>query len=723
MDGLFDFDDIPDPGPTPGSLPVPAQRRRLRRESGLSLHQIADACDVSEDTVRAWEQGSTTPRGDTAATYRHLLAALDARQEGTAAPEPPPAQAPDWAALGALRHEIPTRAAAHAPCRRCQQPTQHRVGGHPQHLGTRCPAPAPDADRALPASPAPRPAPARPAASGPALPAQRPPLPPGPTVRLAYPPIKARSMTDGPLAVLDAGPSGLIAHLADGRTRTCRADDLHGLLAWAVNTLGAAPVRREALPPGPLLVLTPTARARLALPANLPDLPARHPRSDHPLLQQARAIGWQTDADGLGPWTRLHPSTGDPACDRIHLAVTDWGALHHDTWNLPERLTPSELAAALGQYTSLVRTPLGPPGACGHQLMRDLRPPAHRHTATGALLTVGVRGALTRPVDPAPCEAPPGHQLALHRAEQDALADTDIDWWRQPAPDEADREYVVCLAVNLFHLAGIREIQAADGPAHHVHHPPFDPKRPGSWLVDLSAVPPHPMLPPAFAGTGLAWHTTPAVAYAAMRVGAAQLKPPAEGWLRPGPTSPYLAPWYDHLRLARLAVLERLSITDTMDTPDLLAALAALPQANPLQRALLHALHATGQDALAALAQPPAQPDQAALAAWPTPKETTWRPDLRAAVIANARANLHRKLARTSRSGYWPLAVAGGHIVYATRTPHLTEITDTPYSDFRIGISPGHVLPVAVRPLHWYTARCAEGANPAQLLKDTCPSW
>ncbi|GAA3913970.1 helix-turn-helix transcriptional regulator [Streptomyces lacrimifluminis] len=719
MDGLFDFDAISEPKPTTGGMPAPEQRRRLRHHSGLSLHQIADACGVSEDTVRAWEQGSTTPRGNTAAIYGHLLAALDARQESTAAPEPPPAQAPDWAALGALRHEIPTRAAAHAPCRRCQQPTQHRVGGHPQHLGTRCPAPAPDAGRALQTSPAP----AQPAARSLVLPTQRPPLETGPTVRLAYPPIKARGMPDGPSAVLEAGPSGLIAHLADSRTRTCPADDLHGLLAWAVNRLGAAPVRREALPPGPLLVLTPTARARLALPADLPDLPARHPRSDHPLLQQARAIGWQADADGLGPWTRLHPSTGDPACDSIHLAVTDWGALHHDAWNLPERLTPGELAAALGQYTSLVRTPLGPPGACGHQLMRDLRPPAHRHTATGALLALGVGGALTRPVDPAPCEAPPGHQLASHRAEKDTLADTDIDWWRHPAPDEADRTYVVCLAVNLFHLAGIREIQVADGPAHHVHHRPFDHKRPGSWLVDLSAVPQHPLLPPAFTGTGPAWHTTPAVAYAGTRVGTAQLEPPAEGWLRPGPTSPYLAPWYEHLRLARLSVLERLGITATMDTPDLLAALAALPQADPLQRALLRALHATGQDALAALAQPPAQPDQTALTAWPSPKEPTWRPDLHAAVIANARANLHRKLARTSRSGYWPLAVAGGHIVYATRTPHLTEITDTPTSDFRIGISPGHVHPVAVRPLHWYTARCAEGVNPAQLLKDACPSW
>lgn len=723
MDGLFDLDAIPHPGPKPGSLPSPAERRRLRRESGLSEHQVADACDMSEDTARAWEQGSTTPHGDSAAIYGHLLAALRARQEGTAAPQPPPAQAPDWAALGALRHEIPTRAAAHEPCRRCQQPTQHRVGGHPQHLGTRCPAPALDADRAQPVPSAPRLIPAPPAADAPARPAQRTQLPPGPTARLAYPPIKARGTSDGPLAVLEASPSGLIAHLADGRTRICPADDLHGLLSWAVNApLGAAPVRREALPSGPLLVLTPAARARLALPADLPALPGRHPRSDHPLLQQARAIGWQSDANGLGPWTRLHPSTGDPACDSIHLAVTDWGALHHDAWNLPEHLTPGELAAVLGQYTSLVRAPLGPPGACGHQLMRDLRPPAHRHTTTGALLTVGVRGALTLPVDPAPCEAPPGHQLASHRAEKDALADTDIDWWRPPAPDEADRAYAVCLEVNLFHLAGIREIQVADAPAHHVHHPPFNPKQPGSWLVDLSAVPQHPMLPPAFAGTGPAWHTTPAVAYAAMRVGAAQLKP-VEGWLRPDPKGPYLAPWYDHLRLARLAVLERLGITDTMDTPSLLAALVALPEADPRQRALLHALHATALDAVAALAQPPAQPDQAALTAWPTPKEPTWRPDLRAAVNAKARANIHRKLARTARSGYFPLAVAGGHIVYATRTPHLTEITDTPTSEFRIGISPGHVRPVAVRPLNWYTARCADGVNPAQLLKDTCPSW
>ncbi|MFF9127971.1 helix-turn-helix domain-containing protein [Streptomyces sp. NPDC014889] len=721
MDELFDLSDIHAPGQALAGLPAPAERRRLRREAELSLHQVADACGVSEDTVRSWERGTTTPRGDTAALYRHLLNALLARQTASPMSALPPAQTPDWAALGALRHEIPTLAADEAPCRRCQHPTRQRVGGHPQHLGTRCPNLALGTGRAQPVPPAPRPETPVMSAAADTLPSQRTPYPPGPAARLDYPPPRSRKTFDGPLAVLEAGPQGLIAHLADGRTRPCPADDLRSVLAWTINApLGAAPVRPESLPPGPLLVLTSTARARLHLPAAAPTLPERHPRSDHPLLQQARAIGWQTDASGLGPWNRLHPAHGDPACDSIHLALTDWGALHHDAWNLPAHLTPGELAATLGEYASLVRTPLGPPEACGHQLMRDLRPSAHHHTVTGALMTPGVRGALTTVVDPAPCEAPPGHQLASHRSAQDAVADTGTDWWRQPTTDETDREHVVCLAVNLLHFAGSNEIRVADTPAHHVHYSDFDPKQPGSWLVDLSAIPPHPLLPPAFASTGLAWHTTPAVAYAAAR--GAQPKP-VQGWLRPGPTGPYLAPWYQHLRLARLAVLERLGITPAMDTPDLLAALAALPQAHAATRALLHALHATAEDAFAALAQPPTQPDQTALVTWPTPKEPTWRPDLRAAVHASARANLHRKVARTARSGYFPLAVAGDHILYPTSTPHLTEITDLPDSGFRLGIAPGHVRPVTVRSMTWYTARCAEGVNPAQVLKDTCPSW
>ncbi|MFF7879068.1 hypothetical protein ACFZDM_33145 [Streptomyces californicus] len=358
---------------------------------------------------------------------------------------------------------------------------------------------------------------------------------------------------------------------------------------------------------------------------------------------------------------RLHPTTGDPACESIHLAITTWGALHQDAWQLPEDLSPTQLAAAIGQYANLVRTPTGVPGTCGHRLMGDLRPPEHRHTVTRALVARGVPSALTTRADPAPCEAPPGHQLA----GEDTLADTDIDWWRPPTPEEATRPHVVCFAVNLHHFADSNNIRVSDAPAEHVFHPAFDSKTPGSWFVDLSESNPHPLLPPAFASNGLAWHTTPALAYATLR----GLRPqPVRAWLRLKRSNPYLDPWYERVRKARLAVLQSLGLTTDLDTPDLLTALGDLPRADRVQRALLKALDATAQDAFTVLDRPPAQPDQALLSSWPTPDDPTWRPDLRAAVTANARANVHRKLSRTARDGNIPLAVSGGHLLYATHT-------------------------------------------------------
>ncbi|MFZ4240366.1 helix-turn-helix domain-containing protein [Streptomyces murinus] len=729
MDGLFDLNDLPDGSRRPpGGLPDPSERCRLRKDSGLSAYQMADACSVSEATIHAWEEGKAQPRGRNAETYRLVLAALAARLTAAPGPRAETAEVPDWAALGALRHEIPTQASAMEPCWRCWQPTAQRVGGHPQHLGTRCAAltTTRTATAATPPPPAAAPAARPPAPLSPGLtgtlPSPRSPWPPPPSrARLVIPPWNHRSTAGGPLAVLEADAPSLTAHLADGSTRPCEAADLPELLAWALrHRLGAPPLRAEGMPAGPLLVLTSSALARLKLPATAPTGQERHPRSDHPLLRQIRSVGWQTDANGLGPWMRLHPSNGDPACDSIHLAVTDWGALHHDAWNLPPHFTAGQIALLLAEYTSLLRTPTGSPGTCGVQLMRDLRPAPHRHTTTGALVATGVRGALAQVVHPAPCEAPPGHQLAAHRQEKDVNADADIHWWRPPTQDEAARDHVVCLAVNLHHLAGSNSIRVSNGPAEHAIRPAFDHKTPGSWLVDLSTMPHHPQLPAPFAGTGPAWYTTPALAYAGVRNAAPQ---PTEGWLRRAPAVPYLDPFYASIRKARIAVLETLGITGDMDAHDLHQALDALPHADPGRRALLHAIHATAQDAFAVLAQPPTQPDQMTAGTWPTPNDPTWRPDLLAAVHANARANLHRKLGLTARDGYFPLAIAADHILYATHTPHLTEITDQPNCGFTIGIAAGHVRPVTIRPMAWFEERCAEGVNAAQILHDTCPAW
>lgn len=712
MDELFSVDAMADPARR-RTLPAPGERLRLRLESELSEYQVASACSVTEATIRAWEGGITTPRGDNAEIYRHLLNGLQARLTQTPMVQPPAAAAPDWAALGGIHREIPSRADTDEPCRRCQQPTVQRVGGKPQHLGTRCPTPT---AAALPASP-PLPAPAPARASG--VPAR---LPGPPAARLSYP-AAGRRMTAGPLAVFEAGPGpGLTAHLGDGRTLTCPADSFAGLLAWAVTAgLGAPAVKPGAgLNLGPLLVLTEAAAARLALPLTPPTPAQRHPRSDHQLLEQLRMIGWQTDVQGLGPWTTLHPSGADPIRDGVHLAVTAWGALHRDDWKLPERFDAGQLARLLGQYTALLRTPLGPPGACGHRLMSDLRPPPRHHAVTGARLCPGAPGALTERVDPAPCEAPPGHRLASGRAAADALAVEDLTWWRTPTGAETECAYVVCLAVNLPYVADSNNVRVAASSAHEVGMPAFDRKIPGSWLVDLTPARQHPQMPPAFPGHGLAWHPTAAVAYAQERGTVIQ---PLKGWLRAGPAGPYLSPWYDRIRLAHLSVLERLGITAGMEPDALLAALRDLPAGDPVEVALLRAVHASAREGTAMLAQQPVDPDRDPALPWPTPADPSWRPDLLAALTANARANVHRKLCLTARTGHFPLAVDDEYIVYATRTPGILEITGDERCGFRVGISPGHVRPVASRSMDWFLDHCSRGENPARLLKNASLAW
>ncbi|MFJ8536862.1 helix-turn-helix domain-containing protein [Streptomyces sp. NPDC093591] len=712
MDELFPVDAALSASASRG-LPAPDERRRLRRQSDLSLHQIADACSVTEATIRAWEDGTTTPRGHNADVYRNLLEGLGARLTQIPAPAHSAATAPDWPALGGIHREIPSQADTDQPCRRCRQPTTQRVGGKPQHLGTRCPAPAakPASPLAsLPPQPAPPPTPA-------------PTGPPGlPAVRLDYPTAGRRTIA-GPLAVIDADDGqGLAARYPDGHRHPLATDDFTRLLSWAVTAgLGTPAIKPGAgLDTGPLLVLTEAAVARLALPLALP-APAQHPRSDHPLLQQLRAIGWQTDTHGLGPWSTLHPSNQDPHRDGVHLAVTAWGALFRDAWQLPESLDAAQLARLLGEYTSLLRTPLGQPGDCGHRLMSDLRPPPRRHALSGALLCPGAGGALTECVDPAPCEAPAGHQLAVGRAAADSLAVEDLDWWRTPTPAEAERAYVVCLAVNLPYVADCNNVRVTNGPAREVNQPPFNPKVPGSWLVALPPVrPQHPQLPSPFPTEGLAWQPTPAVAYALDRGVTIR---PVKGWLRTGPTGPYLNPWYERIRLAHLTVLERLGITVPESPEAFEAALHDLAQGNPVDVALLRAVHTSADGGLARLAAQPVDPDHNPALPWPSPNDPSWRPDLLAALTANTRANVHRKLCQTASTGHFPLAVHTGHIIYATRTPSILEITSEAGCGFRVGISPGHVRPVAVRPMDWFLEHCRLGHNPAHVLSNAAATW
>lgn len=57
-------------------LPPPEERARIRKESGVSLRDLAKELGVSPMTVGRWESGQVRPRLDQAAAYARLLAAV-----------------------------------------------------------------------------------------------------------------------------------------------------------------------------------------------------------------------------------------------------------------------------------------------------------------------------------------------------------------------------------------------------------------------------------------------------------------------------------------------------------------------------------------------------------------------------------------------------------------------------------------------------------------------
>lgn len=58
-------------------LPSPKERRRIRRDAGLTLKDVGEVLGVNEMTVSRWERGKAKPRGAVATTYRQLLDQLE----------------------------------------------------------------------------------------------------------------------------------------------------------------------------------------------------------------------------------------------------------------------------------------------------------------------------------------------------------------------------------------------------------------------------------------------------------------------------------------------------------------------------------------------------------------------------------------------------------------------------------------------------------------------
>ncbi|MFE3582396.1 telomere-associated protein Tap [Streptomyces vinaceus] len=724
-------------------LPHPDERKRLREAAGLSQDQIAKALSVRRETVTSWETGRTAPRAPKRAAYARLLEGLSTlhpvnavnavnapAQEQAAATQPAPPAPADAPTINGVNAPAPPPAAA---------PTVNAVNAPAATPATINAVNAPAPDPAAAAQPAATPAEAQTVNGVNAV-------TPPPPARAAATPRGHRPTTplegNGPLVVLDGTDK---AHAAHGlllplppKART----DLPTLIAWALGPdadLRSPRLHRNGKDGDPLLVLTPAAAEALCLPPTLEDRRTLRLPDHHPTLKLLTKAKWQLTRRGFGPWARIYrpasPTTGRQC---VQLAVLPWGALDARAWGEHTAELPApELAALLTTYATRVLTPRGSTAVSGLELMTALRPPtrAARNPETNVWESAPVAGSLTRPVDPAPPEAPDEHPVVAalyprsHQRTPDQVLDEEAyDWIRDPellTDAECTRTHAVGIDVNMAFAAAANRLPVGLGPAVHTRAPRFDPKVPGCWLADLSSLELDPRLPSPFTPTGLpptgpAWYATPTLAYA-QELG--HPVHPTEAWLRPDHGA-YLDAWYTRLRDAYVATMADLGVTPGLPEPEFLAAMAELQEhPDPVLKPVLTAIKSTVKGGIGKLRERPQGAAYRPGEPWPALERPTWRPDIRAAVISTARVNMHRKMVRLAAAGLHPIAVLSDCAVYLSDGPGpLDFLPRTPEGKplpggFRLGVSPGMVKHEGTQSLLWAVEMLDQGLNPARHIK------
>ncbi|MGW9372815.1 telomere-associated protein Tap [Streptomyces xanthophaeus] len=784
QDGLFAaVDALLEEAAAQDALPHPDERKRLREAAGLSQDQIAKALSVRRETVTSWETGRTAPRPPKRAAYIRLLDGLATLHPINAVnAEAPPAPinavnadgAPQPAGtagtvngVNAEHPDLPAdsgtvngvNAVNAEPTRAPEtQGTVNAVNAEPKPqpptpLGTvnavNAPPPGRDSQTSgtgtatgtvngVNAEPAPAPKTPAPETAA-----------PGPQGKTANAPAARRRPAawnrpaalegNGPLAVLDGHGR---AHASGGLVLDHPTTGLPDLVTWALGPeadLRSPRLHRNGKDGDPLLVLTPDATEALGLPLVLEDRRGLRLPDDHPVLRQLAKAKWQLTRRGFGPWPRIYrPATQGGPRQCVQLAILPWGALDPRAWGEDTAGLPApELAELLTCYATRVLTPRGSTAVSGLELMTALRPPtrAARNPATNAWESALVAGSLTRPVDPAPPEAPDEHPVVAalypraHQRTPDQVLDEEAyDWIRDPellTDAECARTHAVGIDVNMAFAAAANRLTVGLGPAAHTKAPRFDPKTPGCWLADLSGLRLDPRLPSPFtphgkAPTGPAWYATPTLAYA-QELG--HEVHPTEAWLRPE-NGPYLDAWYTRLRDAYLATMADLGVHPGLDDTEFLAAMQTHKQDDPARTAVLSAIKSTVKGGIGKLRERPQGSGYRPGEAWPALERPTWRPDIRAAVIATARVNMHRKMQKlAATAGLHPIAVLSDCAVYLSDGPSpLDFLPRTPEGKplpggFRLGVSPGMVKHEGTQPLLWAVQMLDERHNPARHIK------
>jgi transcriptional regulator with XRE-family HTH domain len=738
-------------------LPEPAERARLREAAGVPQSAVAKALSTTTQTVKNWESGRSEPRPPRLTAYKRLL---DGWVERFPAPAPAPAAVAVPAAFTRPAPETaaPPAAAAVERIRAAEARTTSATAVTEPRAAARTTA---RASSRRPGAAEPTPASA-PAASD-------------------------RRFPHGPLAVLDGDGT---AYATGGLVLECPVTTLAQLVAWTLSEsgLGSPRLHKFGRDGDPLVVLTAAAAERFGLPLALRDedvypgkrLPINHVDvaqrtqrlpEDHKVVKALLRSKWALTKRGFGPWARVYrPVTegGERQC--VQFAVLPWGALDPRSWGDAADLPAPELARVLGVYAARVATPRGSTAVTGLELMTALRPPTRpvRDEGTGAWVSAPNPGALFAAVDPAPPEAPLEHPVA--QGWTGGSIDEEAYQWIRPIDTVDDAELVlpwcVGLDINTAFLAAASRLNVGLCAPEYVKRPVFDKKVPGAWRVDLSGVDLDPRLPSPFTPSGKrpegpAWYATPTVAYAA-ELGVDVR--PFEAWVRPE-YGAYLDPWHDRLREAYVTTMTEAGIPVGRDVDEraFLAALAAhqiLKSQRPDAGALRWVL---GEAGLAELTQ---LPDERLLVLaerhrqiamvlaaikgtvkggigklrerpqglgikdgerWPALERPTWRPDIRAAVIAKARVNMHRKMANMAKtSGRYPLGVLSDCVVYASPAPDplgflpLAGNGHVLPGTFRLGATPGLAKVEGVQSMLWAVdllERDPQPLNPARHIK------
>ncbi|MFE2512624.1 telomere-associated protein Tap [Streptomyces naganishii] len=673
-------------------LPPPAERARLREAAGITQARLALALKTSTQTVKNYENGRSEPKSPRLEAYQRLLKGWAAKYPAHGTPAAPAVPAPAPAAV--------------------PQPVAPETFTGPA---------APEAKAsALVEAPAVPAAPARPATSS-----RR------PAAKKAVKPATDSRFPHGPLAVLDGDGS---AYGVDGIVLDCPATTVVELVEWTLRAsgLGAPKLSRHGKDADPLIVLTAAAAVKLGLPERLEDRRGLRLPEDHPVVKQVLKAKWQLTQRGFGPWARIYRKAQGRDRQCVQLAILPWDALDSRAWPGVSEMEPADVARVLGVYAQRVITPRGSTAVSGLELMTALRPPTKpvRDEETGNWVSGYNPGSLgTEPMDPAPPEGQPEHPAIYHSGWKGGFLHEEAYQWVRSVDLLTDEEctlpYAVGLDLNTAFLAAAARLVVGLSAPDHFHAPKFNPKIPGSWLVDLSHVELDPRLPSPFTPTGErptgpAWYQTHTVAYA-QELG--YNVEPIEAYLR-RETGAYLDPWHDRLKTAYVDTLADLGVTKDLTDAEFLAAMERHKDVDPAMAAVLSAIKATVKGGIGKLFENPQGKGYKDGDPWPAMQRPTWRPDIRAAVISKARVNMHRKMLNMAKlTGLYPLAVLSDCVVYPAPSP--SPLDFLPYAEsgkpipgaFRLGPTPGLAKLEGVQSMLWAVDLMEQGLNPARHIK------